>query len=354
MKLNVMAPINGTGYGVAAKNIIRQLGRPEMELEVSLFPRQNKCLSDNEEELALFQSMGANALEFDYDATTLNIWHEFDLAHRVGNGQYVAFPFFEMTKLSEIARHHLKMPHKVIVASKWARNIVHNNVDRGQVFVAPLGVDTSIFFPAKPNDDGHYHFFTIGKWEKRKGHDFILRCFDKAFSKQDKVQLHFLTSHFAFPERYTAHWTKMCQSCALHNKVHIVKPMATHKNVADFIRSCHCGLYPSRAEGWNLELLESMACSKPVITTNYSAHTEYVTNKNAFLIETPNLELASDGYYFHGESGEWAELDYDEEECMVEYMRRCFKERIVENPEGVKTAQEFTWERTASKILEIL
>ena len=47
-----------------------------------------------------------------------------------------------------------------------------------------------------------------------------------------------------------------------------------------------CGLFPARAEGWNLELLEMMACGKQVIATNYSAHTEFCTKENSILIES--------------------------------------------------------------------
>ena len=58
--------------------------------------------------------------------------------------------------------------------------------------------------------------------------------------------------------------------------------------------------------------------------------------------------------YFTEDVGEWAELDYDEEECLVEHMRYCYKNRIVSNPAGVETAKKFSWEETARKIMEIL
>ena len=45
-----------------------------------------------------------------------------------------------------------------------------------------------------------------------------------------------------------------------------------------------CGVFPSRAEGRNLELLEMMSAGKHVITTDYSAHTEFCTKDNAGLV----------------------------------------------------------------------
>ena len=58
-----------------------------------------------------------------------------------------------------------------------------------------------------------------------------------------------------------------------------------------------CGIFLSRAEGWNLGLLEMMAMGKPVITTNYSGHTEFATPANALLVEVPEVEPAKDGVF---------------------------------------------------------
>ena len=52
-----------------------------------------------------------------------------------------------------------------------------------------------------------------------------------------------------------------------------------------------CGVFPARAEGWNLELLEMMSCNKPVIATNYSAHTEFCDDKNCMLIDIEDMEI---------------------------------------------------------------
>ena len=59
-----------------------------------------------------------------------------------------------------------------------------------------------------------------------------------------------------------------------------------------------CGIFPSRAEGWNLELLEMLACIKSVITTHYSAHTEFCDDVNSDLVEIKETELAYDGKWF--------------------------------------------------------
>jgi glycosyltransferase involved in cell wall biosynthesis len=173
--------------------------------------------------------------------------------------------------------------------------------------------------------------------------------FDSAFTKDDNVELVMMPHNpFLTPEE-TETWHSQYRNMKLADKVTFLPKCHTHEEIAKIINNCDCGLFPSRAEGWNMELLESMACGKPVITTNYSAHTEYCTNKNSYLVEIDDLETADDGKFFFGR-GEWAEIEYDQEEQIIEYMRSCYINKPF-NSEGVSTAQEFNWFNTVEKLL---
>ena len=92
-----------------------------------------------------------------------------------------------------------------------------------------------------------------------------------------------------------------------------------------------------------------MALNKPIITTNYSAHTEYCTADNAYLINIDGLTQAEDGKFFDG-SGNWADLGQKQMEQTVEHMRKVYNEGIKTNSAGLETVQKYTWENTASII----
>ena len=83
------------------------------------------------------------------------------------------------------------------------------------------------------------------------------------------------------------------------------------------MRQVDVGVFPVRAEGWNLELLELLSCGKHVITTDYSGHTEFINNSNSRIIEIDKLETAQDGVWFHG-TGEWAELGSRQKDQLIE------------------------------------
>ena len=116
-----------------------------------------------------------------------------------------------------------------------------------------------------------------------------------------------------------------------------------------------CGIFPSRAEGWNLELLEMMSCGKSVITTNYSAHTEFCDNENSYLVNIENEEDAEDGVFFRRNVGEWASIGQKQIQQFADHMRHVYElkqnNRLQGNSHGITTAKKFNWNYSAQKVM---
>ena len=115
----------------------------------------------------------------------------------------------------------------------------------------------------------------------------------------------------------------------------------------------NCGVFPSRAEGWNIPLLELMACGKHVIATDYSAHTEFCNKDNCDLIEINELEPAVDGKWFHGH-GQWAKIGQSQVDQLVAYMITFAVSLNRDNDAGIQTSQMFTWDNTSRRIVKCL
>jgi hypothetical protein len=96
-----------------------------------------------------------------------------------------------------------------------------------------------------------------------------------------------------------------------------------------------------------------MAMNKPVIVTNYSAHTEYCNKNNAYLVDIDEKEVANDGQWFHGE-GKWAKLGQNQLDQAVHYMKHVYNNNVSNNTNGLLTAQEYSWNRTANIIIQTL
>jgi len=344
--LNFISPICQTGYGIAGTNLLVELDK---QLDLYTLPISKVQVVNPD-----FQQIIQNSVnrDFIYDAPCLRLWHQHDLSQYIGKGLKAAFPIFELNRFPDRIKHHLAYPDLLFVCSKWAQQIIKKEIGRESV-VTPLGVDTNIFYPMpNPTKDKqpNYVFFMGGKIEKRKGHDILVDLFNKAFTKKDKVELWLLWHNPFLPPEEVKKWHDLYSSSKMGSQIHFVPPQQFHQQIAQIMNQIDCGLCFSRAEGWNLEALELMAMGKPVIVTNYSGHTEFCTKDNSFLIDIEDLEPAQDHIWFHGE-GDWAEIGKNQEEQIIEYMRRCYKERPG-NVEGVATARQFSWKNTAKCIIE--
>ena len=358
-KLNLFTPVSSLGYGVVGSNLFKSLSN---SMDVALFLIGG--LEGTEDEVnAVKSAMGKGDVFDGFDnAPCLKVWHEFSLAERIGNGPFFAFPFFEIDTLDQRRINHLSSVDGIIVASEWAKKIVRNHIGLPQlVSVAPLGVDTSIFTHGPHETTDSCVFLNCGKWDKRKGHDVLLEMFKAAFPDEKDVEL-WMMSENPFLSESTGYakvrheWERYYTS---DPRVRLIGRVPTHNEVAQVMSRANCGIFPSRAEGWNLELLEMMSMGKHVIATDYSAHTEFCTHENTALIEINNLEKAEDGLFFDGSVGEWASLEGDAFTQAVEFMRHFYEDWRSDrdqqyNTEGVETAKQLTWTNTANKIEEII
>jgi glycosyltransferase involved in cell wall biosynthesis len=349
--LNISIPINSTGYGITSFNIAKKLHSKDVSL--SLFPMGGSVTVTTDEEQSLVRLWLKNSEAFDYNAPCLKIWHQYDLAAKIGNKEYAVFPFFEVDKISPKEQHHLNYADMIFVASEWGKQVLLDNGITKPIIIAPLGVDMDIFTDTKSIklSKSKYIFFHIGKWEHRKSQDFLFKAFDNAFTENDGVELWLLPFNPFLNEEETQYWFDLANSCKLANKIHIFDRLPSQYHLADFINRADCGVFLSRAEGWNNEIIESMAMNKPVIVTNYSAHTQYCNENNSYLVNIEETEPAIDNKWFNGE-GNWAKLGSSQLDQAIHYMKYVYSNHIQDNPEGVITAKNHSWNNTANIIYQ--
>jgi hypothetical protein len=78
----------------------------------------------------------------------------------------------------------------------------------------------------------------------------------------------------------------------------------------------------------------------------------FANPNNSRIIEIEKLTPANDGKWFHGDF-EWADFGDNQMDQLVQYMREVHMmepEQKMLNPNGISTAEKFSWNRTASII----
>lgn len=358
-EINLIAPISETGYGYASINIIKALNK---KIKVNLYPVSSEGDLHKEE----FIKSSLNNKNFkSKDNPCLLIFGQGDLYRFVGKNQHIGMCFFELDRFTDSEKDSLLHCDKIFVPSTWAKNIIikelkqfKNNIG-DYVFVVPLGVDREIFYENDKEKFIHSStiFYNCGKWERRKGQDFLKTCFEEAFEKNDNVELWMQCHNFFIGHDNNKTWENFFLSGKLGSKVKIIPRLKTHKDVANIMNKIDCGIFPARAEGWNLELLEVMACGKHVITSNYSAHTEFCNYDNSLLFDVEELEQAYDGLWNNGQ-GFWAKFGNKQKDQVIKHMRDIHDKKqnnmLDVNKNGIQTSKDFSWDATAEKIIKIL
>jgi len=347
MRLNLQAPINQLGYGVAGINTLKAL--QAQDVEVSLFTIGQPQVTNQADADAVRKGL-ETAQMFDPQAPCIKIWHQNQMAERIGSGKFIGFPIFELDTFNDLEKHHLNSCDELMVCSKWAKDIIQSSVSFKPTYVIPLGVDVELFPPAPVRQDDKTIFFNCGKWEIRKGHDVLIQAFRKVAEEYDNVELWMMCSNPFNSQEENNRWHQLYN----HPKVKLIPRAETQREVYNIMSQVDCGVFPSRGEGWNLELLEMMAVGKYVITTNYSAHTEFCSQENATLIPITDVEPAFDGKWFFGQ-GNWAKID-DEEVNLLTQEMNLFAETYKgqQNTAGIETAKTFSWQNTAREIIKCL
>ncbi len=214
---------------------------------------------------------------------------------------------WETTKVPKEYLEHL-LSFDIIWAPSTFTKAIFDGALRGArpVYVVPEGVDSTLFHPAaersRPRDC--FTFLSVGKWEQRKAHDYLVKAFLQAFGDQPGTELMLrLTASNRDSDTLPPLKTK-------HRSVRFVNP-CSDKALAELYRQTHAFALSTRSESWGLPIIEAMSTALPCVVTEYGGHLDYCHRDNAFLVSArqscigcgPNLLLRSLGLGSLGRAG---------------------------------------------------
>ncbi len=349
--MNIVTPIDQyTGYGISGYNIFNSLYEIDPDLALFFVAPPNIESLWNKHNI---QNSVDRAYHFNPEAPCFKLWFASELFLRTaGKSKYGALSFFEIDTVPEKDLAGYNLLDIIFTPTSWAKSILEKYKVNKPIVVCPQGVDTNIFSPAVPPDKKDtYIFINIGKWEIRKGHDQLVHMFNNAFEPEDDVELWMVNSNPFLSAEAEKGWHKLYQNSKLGDKIRILPRIENQKLLSSVISYTDCGIFPARAEGWNNGAMEVMAMDKPIIITDYSAHTQYCNTDNAYLIDIPETEPAKDNIWFNG-VGNWAKFDSRTIDQAVEHMRYVYKNQIRSNAKGLETANNHSWTKTAQIIYD--
>jgi glycosyltransferase involved in cell wall biosynthesis len=333
MEVNIVGPCTTqTSYGLVVLNLCKALD--DLGNKVSLFP-----LGQVEQHSYFnIKEWVENSFLFNKEAPCVRIFHQHSLDLFCGK-LHIGFPIFELDRFTPRQRHHLQSCDVLLSCSKWAQEVVPRKSS-----LVPLGVDLELFSPL-PNFNEKPAFLHIGKTEVRKRSYEIVDCFAQEF-KDDDVEL-----WLAWSNIFTGNedWDRYAKQ-KLGDKVKFV-PRMDYVDLPKLINKADALISMSSAEGWNLPILEGMACEKWVIATDCTGQTEFLDD-SCHKIEVDELEWAQDGQWFNRE-GKWYKVGEKQKTQFKEHLRDIYNKIKAGsvNSAARERAKEFSWENSAKKLI---
>jgi glycosyltransferase involved in cell wall biosynthesis len=121
----------------------------------------------------------------------------------------------------------------------------------------------------------------------------------------------------------------------IHLISNISTPMSSVVDAADVYLSLH------RSEGFGLTLLEAMAAGKPVVATNWSGNTDFMSTDDSVLIECEFVKVNDPQCVFGRTNGRWAAPNLGQAVKALERLRRDAELRMIMGAKARAAAENF-------------
>ena len=355
MNFNLIAPCNEVvGYGVHATNVTKAMWRKGVKINYfSIEPVAEPIRHP-------FNQMLTN--ELDPNLPTVRIGGAGSPPSYPGSKK-IEYMVYEVDKLPASWVRHANMADEFWTTSKWGARVAEESGITTRIKVVPEGVDTEVFSPDGPRfetfDTPTFKFLALGKFEPRKGFDILIDAFSTAFGDNPDVELIIKADNIftciKTPGQILEQLLPILENRKLP-KMKFVGQLADKHQLATLYRSCDAFVLPTRGEGWMLPGIEAMATGLPVITTGWSAMTEYMNDDNAILLDPGELVQANDPIFGATlQQGRWANPDPVE---LANKMETLFYDLDLQKRLGSQARKDcetkWTWERSAEHFLAAL
>ncbi len=201
-------------------------------------------------------------------------------------GPKIAYNVWESTRQEEGFFNKLLEFDQIWVPSQWQADCtIAQGANPDKVKVVPEGVDTKTFYPEDPQTtldyvDGRFKFIIFGRWDYRKSTKEMIETFLKTFDPSEPVDLIVSIDNmwgknmdgFETTEERLEHYGFTDERIK-------VKHFPSREDYITYLKNGHVFLSCARAEGWNLPLIEAMACGTPCIYSADSAQMEFAKGK---------------------------------------------------------------------------
>lgn len=239
------------------------------------------------------------------------------------------------------------------VPSKWQKECtIKQGYPEEKIKVVPEGVDITTFFPEETSHpltkDNRFKFFLAGRWDYRKSVKEIIETFLKTFDQSEPVDL-IISVDNPFSNDGLKSTEERLKHYGLEDKRIKVLHFPTRKDYIKIMKSTDVFVSCARSEGWNLPLIEAMACGTVSIYSNCSGQLEFAEGKGLPVNIVKELPVSASSYnHFNTSVGNYYEPDFNH---LSIQMRNAFENYLEHKEKALKDSKiiqkDFSWEKVS-------
>jgi glycosyltransferase involved in cell wall biosynthesis len=215
----------------------------------------------------------------------------------------------------------------------WVPNEFVGNAFR-EIFGGPISIVAPCVEISTRSEFGRKHFgmdrdtfyfmfsFDYFSHPARKNPLGVLRAFQRAFPGRRTEDVGLVIKSTGATDRYREIRSSILKATEDDPRIKVVDRMCSRDEILSLIRESDCYVSLHRSEGFGLGMAEAMAFGKPVIGTDYSGNTDFLTEQTGFPIPYA-MRAVEDGEYIFSHGQNWAEPD---EAVAADAMRQVFSD----------------------------
>lgn len=256
----------------------------------------------------------------------------------------------------------------IITSSQWSRDgFLRSGADPERVAIVPHGADPHIYKPLSSAEkhalrdelgwENDFVFLNVGNPTRNKGLPFLFKAFATVVERYPNAKLILKGVNSLFPGKdFTAELKKIignvltsAEIARIEERFSYIGEAMSFAEVARLYQAADVYVSPYVAEGFNMPVLEAIACGLPVLCTNGGSTDDFTNSDFAWRIDS-KLEV---------------DTEYEERPLRlipnIEHLIALMTE-IIDTPSFIAQSRErgpifvgqhYTWKRVIDRLLDL-